>query len=78
MDGKLWEEARDALAGVAEASRLKGGECLDIYCLNSPKYRLDVRVSSWSSLTVEETYSRQNEGDVYEFFNDIAPEGSSI
>ena len=53
MDGKLWEEARDALAGVAEASRLKGGECLDIYCLNSPKYRLDVRVSSWSSLTLK-------------------------
>ncbi len=49
MDGGLWMEARDALAGVAELSRLKGGEGLDIYCLNSPKYRLDLRVSSPSS-----------------------------
>lgn len=46
MDGGLWTEARDALAGVAELSRLKGGEGLDIFCLNSPKYRVDLRVRS--------------------------------
>ena len=45
MDASLWPEARDALAGVAELSRLKGGEGLDIYCLNSPHYRLDLRAS---------------------------------
>jgi len=45
MDGPLWSEARDALAGVAELSRLKGGEGLDLYCLNSPQYMLNLRVS---------------------------------
>jgi hypothetical protein len=75
MDGKLWPEARDALAGVAELSRLKGGEGLDIYCLNSPKYQLDLRVRSRSSFTVEETYPRQNEVEVHDFFNDIVPDG---
>jgi hypothetical protein len=45
MDGGgLWFQARDALAGVAEFSRQKGGESIDIYCLNNPKYRLDLRV----------------------------------
>jgi hypothetical protein len=57
MDGKLWTEARDALAGVAEASRLKGGEGLDIYCLNNPKYQPDLRVSGLFSFTLNETYS---------------------
>lgn len=75
MDGKLWIEARDALAGVAELTRLKGGEGLDIYCLNSPSYRLDLRVRGWSSSTVKGTYSPQNEGEVFNFFNDIVPEG---
>jgi len=50
MDGQLWSEARDALAGVAELSRLKGGEGLDLYCLNSSRYRLDLRVSRFSFL----------------------------
>lgn len=54
MDGKLWEEARSALAGVAELSHLKGGEGLDIYCLNSHEYRLDLRVRSWSYFTSKE------------------------
>jgi hypothetical protein len=58
MDGRLWIEARDALAGVAELTRLKGGEGLDIYCLNSPAYRLDLRVRRRFSFTVEGTYSR--------------------
>ena len=75
MEGGLWTEARDALAGVAELSRLKGGEGLDIYCLNSPKYRIDLRVRGWSSFTVEETYLRQNEVEVIDFFNDLVPEG---
>jgi len=75
MDGGLWTEARDALAGVAELSRLKGGEGLDIYCLNNPKYRLDLRVRSWSTFTVEETYLRQNEVEVVDYFNDLVPEG---
>jgi hypothetical protein len=57
MDGKLWAEARDALAGVAELSSTKGGEGLDIYCLNNPKYQLNLRVSSLFSFTVNETYS---------------------
>ena len=48
--GGLWLQARDALAGVAEFSRQKGGEGLDIYCLNNPKYRLDFRVGHMSSL----------------------------
>lgn len=75
MDGGLWTEARDALAGVAELSRLKGGEGLDIYCLNSHKYRVDLRVRSWFSFTFEETYPRQNEVEVVDFFNDLVPEG---
>lgn len=57
MDGKLWTEARDALAGVAELSRLKGGEGLDIFCLNNPTYRFNLRVSNLSSITILETYS---------------------
>ena len=44
MEGRLWLEARDALAGVAEFCHQRGGEGLDIYCLNSPRYRLDMRV----------------------------------
>lgn len=51
MDGALWTEARDALAGVAELSRLKGGEALDIYFLNSDQYRLNIQASRLSSLT---------------------------
>ncbi len=57
MDGKLWIEARDALAGVAELSQLKGGEGLDIYCFNNPRYSLDLRVNISSSFTLNETYS---------------------
>jgi hypothetical protein len=49
MEGGLWLQARDALAGVAEVSRRKGGEGLDIYCLNSPRYRLDLQVGHMSS-----------------------------
>ena len=76
MDGALWSEARDALADVAELSRVKGGECLDIYCLNSPKYRLDIRVSRLSSsLSKAQTYLDQTEGEVHRFFNEIVPEG---
>jgi hypothetical protein len=75
MDGRLWMEARDALAGVTELTRLKGGEGLDIYCLNSPEYRLDLRVCSRPSSIVEGTYSRQSEGEVFNFFNNIVPEG---
>ncbi|KAI0305096.1 hypothetical protein B0F90DRAFT_1666597 [Multifurca ochricompacta] len=61
MEGKLWFEARDALAGVAELSRLKGGEGLDIYCLNSTNYRRDVR----------------GETEVRHFFDSIVPEGQT-
>jgi len=61
MDGALWSEARDALAGVAELSRLKGGEGLDIYCLNSHHYRSDLRT----------------EFEVRDFFNSIVPEGQT-
>ena len=75
MDGKLWTEARDALAGVAELSRLKGGEGLDIYCLNNPKYRLDVRVRSLPSFIVGETYPWKNDAEVHGFFNELVPEG---
>jgi hypothetical protein len=59
--GGLWFQARDALAGVAEFSRQKGGEGLDIYCLNNPSYRLDFR----------------NEVDVRDFFNSISPDGQT-
>ena len=59
MDGGLWFEARDALAGVAHLSHLKGGEGLDIYCLNSPEFQLDLRVSYLSLTTLEhQTYGR--------------------
>jgi hypothetical protein len=57
MDGKLWPEARDALAGVAELTHAKGGEGIDVYCLNSLKYQLDLRVSSLLSIPLNETYS---------------------
>ena len=50
MDGGLWLQARDALAGVAELSRQKGGESIDIYCLNNPKYSLDLHVGHLPSL----------------------------
>jgi hypothetical protein len=75
MYGRLWTEARDALAGVAELSRVNGGEGLDIYCINNPKYRLGLRVCSWSSFTVEETYPRQKEVEVSNFFNSLVPRG---
>jgi hypothetical protein len=61
MDGGLWLQARDALAGVVEFSRQKGGESIDIYCLNNPKYRLDLRT----------------ELDVRNFFDSIAPDGQT-
>jgi len=61
MEGRLWLEARDALAGVAEFCRQRGGEGLDIYCLNNPRYRLDMR----------------NELDVREFFDSISPQGQT-
>ncbi|KAI0057835.1 hypothetical protein BV25DRAFT_1345551 [Artomyces pyxidatus] len=43
MEGKPWEDARDALAGVAEISRQYEADGLDIYFLNDPRYRLDIR-----------------------------------
>jgi len=61
MDGPLWTEARDALAGVAEWSRVNGGEGLDIYCLNNRKCQLGLR----------------NEAEVSDFFNDLVPEGQT-
>jgi hypothetical protein len=61
MGGNLWSGARDALAGVAEISRQKGGEGLDIYCLNNTRYRLDLR----------------NEYDVRDFFDSIIPDGQT-
>ncbi|KAF8273662.1 hypothetical protein EI94DRAFT_1715529 [Lactarius quietus] len=61
MEGALWLEARDALAGVAEFCRQRGGEGLDIYCLNSPRHRLDLRV----------------ELDVRDFFDSIIPQGQT-
>jgi hypothetical protein len=51
MDGPLWEEAREALAGVAELSRLKGGEGIDIHFINNTQYRLDLRVCCSSPFT---------------------------
>ncbi|KAH9968167.1 hypothetical protein BC827DRAFT_1263887 [Russula dissimulans] len=61
MGGTLWSEARDALAGVAELSRLKGGEGLDMYCLNSHQYRNDLRT----------------ETEVRDFFNSLVPQGQT-
>ncbi|KAI0292864.1 hypothetical protein BC826DRAFT_402822 [Russula brevipes] len=61
MEGPLWSEARDALAGAAELSRQKGGEGLDIYCLNGLQHRLDFR----------------GESEVHEFFDSIVPEGQT-
>lgn len=61
MEGALWLEARDALAGVAEFSSQKGGDGLDIYCLNSPRYRLDLR----------------SESDIRDYFNSISPDGQT-
>ncbi|KAH9977018.1 hypothetical protein BGW80DRAFT_1286789 [Lactifluus volemus] len=61
MEGELWLQARDALAGVAHLSEshAKGGEGLDIYCLNNPKFSLDLR----------------SEADVRSFFDGIVPDG---
>ena len=56
MDGGLWLQARDALAGVAELSRQKGGESIDIYCLNNPKYSLDLHVGHLSSCLECQSY----------------------
>jgi len=61
MDGGLWFQARDALAGVAEFSRQNGGESIDIYCLNNPNYSLDLRT----------------ELDVRNFFDSISPDGQT-
>jgi hypothetical protein len=61
MYGRLWTEARDALAGVAELSRVNGGEGLDIFCLNNPKYRLGLR----------------KEVEVSNFFNSLVPRGQT-
>jgi len=61
MDGALWLEARDALAGVVELSRLKGGEGVDIHCLNGYQSRRDLR----------------GESEVRDFFNNIIPEGQT-
>jgi len=79
MYGQLWSEARDALAGVSELSRLKGGEGLDIYCLNSPRYRLDLRVSRFSFSPSISTLSFDQGGtEVRNFFSDIIPEGRDL
>ncbi len=79
MDGSLWPEARDALAGVAELSRLKGGDGLDIYCLNSPQYRLDLRVSRLSFLlSMFKHILDQGETEVRNFFDNIVPEGCHL
>ncbi len=79
MDGSLWTEARDALAGVAEVSRMKGGECLDIYCLNSPQNRRDIRVCPLSSSPLmAKLILDQSELEVRNFFDDIVPEGRGL
>ena len=79
MDGSLWPEARDALAGVAELSRLKGGDGLDIYCLNSPQYRIDLRVCYFSFLlSMSKLILDQGETDVRNFFDSIIPEGCHL
>jgi hypothetical protein len=58
MEGELWLQARDALAGVAHLSHTKGGEGLDIYCLNNPEFRIDLRVSDLSFNALEcQTYA---------------------
>jgi hypothetical protein len=50
MEGGLWLQARDALAGIAEISRQRGGESIDMYCLNNAKSSLDLRVGPVSYL----------------------------
>ena len=78
MEGELWHQARDALAGVAHLSHTKGGEGLDIYCLNNPQYRLDLRVSYMSPSSLKrQTYAGQSEVDVRRFFDGIDPDGYS-
>ena len=51
MEGGLWLQARDALAGIAEISRQRGGESIDMYCLNNTKSSLDLRVGHASYLS---------------------------
>lgn len=45
MEGQNWIDAGEALADVADMSRLYDADGLDIYFLNDQRSLLDVRVS---------------------------------
>lgn len=42
MAGALWEDAREALAGVADLAAKYGFDGVDVYFLNNPRYAMDV------------------------------------
>jgi hypothetical protein len=44
MYGNLWEDARDALANIADLAKKFDADGVDIYFLNSPIYELEIRV----------------------------------
>ncbi|KAA1469645.1 hypothetical protein DENSPDRAFT_773339 [Dentipellis sp. KUC8613] len=43
MAGQAWNDAREALAGVAEVSGKVGTDGLDIFFLNDPRYRFELK-----------------------------------
>ena len=45
MEGTLWVEARDALAGIADVAARYDADGVDIYFLNNPSVGRGMRVS---------------------------------
>jgi len=51
MEGSLWAEARDALAGIADVATRYDADGVDIHFLNSPTIGRHMKVSvSWISM----------------------------
>jgi hypothetical protein len=45
MYGKLWEDARDALANIADLARKFDTDGIDIYFLNNPLHEREIMVT---------------------------------
>jgi len=44
MYGKLWEDARDGLASIADLAKKFDADGVDIYFLNNPIYEREIKV----------------------------------